>query len=169
ETSSAPVSIRVKSTAADAYTSVATLYNVPVVVGNDDNRLDSLLGRLTVWDSSSVTLLDQGSTTAHSYTFRSDTVERDGGPSAGGVTIDLRPVMWGRLSLAAGSASDTFTVADSAHYSSRRATLKGGGGSDTLVGPDTASTFNITGADAGTLDKFAFSSIENLQGGTADD
>lgn len=40
---------------------------------------------------------------------------------------------------------------------------------DTLIGLDKASTWNITAANAGTVGSYAFSSFENLQGGSADD
>src|SRR6266850_4105126 len=40
----------------------------------------------------------------------------------------------------------------------------GGGGSDTLIGPRVDSTWNVTGANAGTLGRVTFSGVENLIG-----
>ena len=40
---------------------------------------------------------------------------------------------------------------------------------DTLVGPNAASTWSITGANAGTVGAFSFSAVENLTGGSAND
>jgi hypothetical protein len=48
--------------------------------------------------------------------------------------------------------------------------LVGGLGSDTLVGPNTANTWNITASNAGNINgTFTFSSIENLTGGSGND
>lgn len=45
----------------------------------------------------------------------------------------------------------------------------GGGGSDTLVGPDAGAQWRIAGKDSGTIGLTAFASIENLIGGGGDD
>ena len=45
----------------------------------------------------------------------------------------------------------------------------GGQGSDTLVGPAAGSTWNLAGANAGTVAEVAFTSFENLTGGTGPD
>jgi len=48
--------------------------------------------------------------------------------------------------------------------------LDGSGGSDTLVGTDSPTTYNVTGSQSGNLTgSVAFSSIESLVGGAADD
>ena len=47
--------------------------------------------------------------------------------------------------------------------------FEGGSGSDTLVGPDVSTMWNLTSADAGNLDQIGvvdFTSIENLTGGS---
>ena len=49
------------------------------------------------------------------------------------------------------------------------ASLAGGAGSDTLIGPNLASTWNITGTNSGSVGGFSFSSVENLTGGSAAD
>jgi hypothetical protein len=49
-------------------------------------------------------------------------------------------------------------------------TLKGSGGSDTLTGPDSTNTWDLTAANAGTLDgTTSFTGIQNLIGGPSDD
>src|SRR5512145_2246331 len=45
----------------------------------------------------------------------------------------------------------------------------GGTGADTLVGPDAAATWTVTGAGSGTAAGVSFSSIENLSGGAGAD
>ncbi|NVM20741.1 MAG: LEPR-XLL domain-containing protein, partial [Desulfobacterales bacterium] len=47
--------------------------------------------------------------------------------------------------------------------------IDGGEGADTLEAPDATNTWEITGADTGTLNTQVFESIENLIGGEADD
>ncbi len=44
--------------------------------------------------------------------------------------------------------------------------LKGGSAATTLIGPNSPETWAITGADAGTVSSYAFSSFANLVGGT---
>jgi Ca2+-binding RTX toxin-like protein len=46
-------------------------------------------------------------------------------------------------------------------------TIDAGNGSNTLVGPDQATTWTITGANSGTLGNLKFSLIQNLVGGSA--
>jgi hypothetical protein len=72
-------------------------------------------------------------------------------------------------SLNAGSGGDTFLFVSPGTLSG---TISGGLGSDTLVGDDTARTFTVTGANAGTVSTVlpaGFFSIENLTGGSAGD
>jgi hypothetical protein len=47
--------------------------------------------------------------------------------------------------------------------------LVGSTAADTLLGPNVAGTWSITGANAGTVGTFRFSAVENLKGGSADD
>jgi hypothetical protein len=49
-------------------------------------------------------------------------------------------------------------------------TLKGSGGSDSLTGPDTTNTWDLTAANAGTLNgTTSFTGVQNLIGGPSDD
>jgi hypothetical protein len=71
------------------------------------------------------------------------------------------------LTVNGGAKNDIFTVSS---LSALPVTFAGGAGTDTLVGPNTANTWNITGSGSGTLDSsLTFSAVENLTGGTGDD
>jgi autotransporter-associated beta strand protein len=48
-------------------------------------------------------------------------------------------------------------------------TVNGGGGNDTLVGPDTANTWKLTGSGTGSVGKVTFSQMAILKGGAAAD
>jgi hypothetical protein len=66
--------------------------------------------------------------------------------------------------LTGGTGSNTFNIAAGGSLSG---TLTGGGGKSTLVGPNTTNTWSISGTNAGNLDgAIAFSSVQNLTGGT---
>ncbi len=67
-----------------------------------------------------------------------------------------------------GGGGNTFT-ADGA-LSAIPVTINAGAGANTLVGPDTTNTWNITGPNAGMLDgSISYSSVANLVGGTGVD
>src|SRR5262249_23572800 len=71
-----------------------------------------------------------------------------------------------RASLTGGASDNHFHVLNW----SGTASLDGGGGSNTLEGPDSGNTWEITGTDAGNLDSnVRFVSIQNLLGGSASD
>lgn len=66
------------------------------------------------------------------------------------------------------AGDDTVTVP--ANRPSTAVTVSGGDGSDTLIGPDVANTWNLTGTNAGNLNgTVTFTSVENLTGGAGDD
>jgi len=69
--------------------------------------------------------------------------------------------------LTGGTGANTFTLGNGGSLSGK---LTGTSSANTLVGPNAASTFNITGSNAGNLNTTvipAFSGIENLTGGTS--
>jgi Ca2+-binding RTX toxin-like protein len=66
-----------------------------------------------------------------------------------------------------GSGNDTFTVASA--LSATGITIDGGGGNNTLIGPDAPNTWTITGANRGTLGSIGFANMQNLVGGSAGD
>ncbi len=86
------------------------------------------------------------------------------GPASGGVTG-----VGGYLAienLTGGSGADTFTLSGG----SVPGTLNGGGGTDILVADNVANSWNITGAGSGSVTGVtAFTGMERLTGGTADD
>jgi hypothetical protein len=69
-------------------------------------------------------------------------------------------------SLTGGTGADKFAVQT---IDALSGTIDGGAGIDSLVGPDAASTWTLTGPGAGTLNTTAFAHLENLTGGNADD
>jgi Ca2+-binding RTX toxin-like protein len=62
-----------------------------------------------------------------------------------------------------GTGDDTFTVANVLPASG--ITIDGGGGTNTLIGPSTASPWEISGLDRGSLGQVSFVSFANLVGG----
>ena len=69
--------------------------------------------------------------------------------------------------LRGGSGNDTFTLANTA--ASVSGSMTGGEGTDSLLGPGTASAWTISNVGAGTLNTSPFADIENLTGGSAAD
>jgi hypothetical protein len=68
--------------------------------------------------------------------------------------------------LTGGATNDTFSFQTGG---SLTGSVNGGGGLNTVVGPDSGSTFRITAANGGTIDSTTFSSIQNLVGGAGND
>src|SRR5262249_29693533 len=69
------------------------------------------------------------------------------------------------LTIDGGSGNDTLTVVGTSP--SIPVIFNGGGGNDTLAGPNTTNTWNLTTSGAGNVNgAIAFSSVENLVGGT---
>jgi hypothetical protein len=68
--------------------------------------------------------------------------------------------------LTGGAANDTFAFQTGGNLSG---SINGSGGINTLIGPDSGSTFRITGTNAGTMGSIGFSSIQNLVGGAGND
>jgi hypothetical protein len=94
--------------------------------------------------------------------------------SGGGVTgiapgaINFTSFSVSTLSVTGGTGNDTFTLTGAPAISG--VTVNGGGGANTLTGPNTANTWSITGSNTGTLSGgYSFSNFQNLTGGTAND
>jgi Ca2+-binding RTX toxin-like protein len=153
----------------------ATPAGIPLnlVAGNGDNtidlapttrNLDRLQGRLTLQvgaGSNSLILHDEGSTTGHAYSISSNSFTRNG---SGAVTFSGIKA----LTIQAGSGSDTFTVLGLP--AGATVSFQGDGGSDKIVGPNTANTWRITGQNSGSLNgSVKFTGVENLQGGSGPD
>jgi hypothetical protein len=71
------------------------------------------------------------------------------------------------VSILGGSGNDRFTVASP--LPATGISIDGGAGTNTLVGPNTANTWSITGPNAGTLGPIAFANFQNLAGGSSTD
>jgi RTX calcium-binding nonapeptide repeat (4 copies) len=124
--------------------------------------LDNLPGAVTVngGGSDHVNVNDQDASFTDSYTLTSSTFSR---PFFGGLTYSGIA----GLTINAQTGSNTITVVSTSP--STPVTINGDGGTDTLVGPNTANTWTITGANAGTVGNVTFSAVWNLTGGTAND
>ncbi|MHB8056610.1 MAG: filamentous hemagglutinin N-terminal domain-containing protein [Desulfuromonadaceae bacterium] len=88
------------------------------------------------------------------------------GPNAG--TLNGATTFSGITSLIGGSNADTFTLNTGA--ASFNGSIAGGGGTDTLAATDGTNAWQVTGANAGTLNTTTtFSGITNLAGGVGAD
>ena len=67
-----------------------------------------------------------------------------------------------------GNGNDTFNLAIGVAVGILRGGGNGGAG-DTIVGPDDINAWDVSASDGGTIDGQAYSQIENLKGGTAND
>jgi hypothetical protein len=133
-----------------------------VNVGN--GNLDNLPGAVTVngaGGTTAVNVNDQSAPFSDTYTITSSSLTRPffGGLTYGGVT---------GLTLNAETGNNTVNVNSTA--AGTPVTVNGGGGTNTLVGPNANDTWNITASNAGTMDgNVTFSAVQNLTGGTAND
>lgn len=132
-------------------------------------HLDPVLGPVTVnggAGSNSLLFNDQESATAAAYTLTATTFQR-----TGTAVVTYSGIQ--SLSLNAGLGDDTITIVSTAPGA--MTTINGGGGTDSLTGPNAESTWTLSAADAGLLDapqgatRFEFASIANLLGGTSND
>jgi Ca2+-binding RTX toxin-like protein len=152
-----------------------------VNVGN--GNLGNLPGAVTVSGAGGTTAVkinDQNNRFGQSYTVTATTVDL---PGFGGLSYSSLA----SLTLNGGSGADLYNITgtstpttvngraanDTFNVGSGLAsklTLHGGGGSNTLVGPNVNNTWKITSNNGGRLDgKVTFSSIQTLTGGTAND
>ena len=122
--------------------------------------------KLGTFQPAAVSVFDNGGT---------DTVTVNGTSQADAFTLDAADVVVNGLTISADSVSswrlagqggnDTFTV-----NAADKASLDGGTGTDTLIGPDALNQWQLTGLDKGTLDSTVFfSNMENLTGGSGTD
>ena len=178
----------------DTYNIQGTLSGTPVSVvggpGNDafnvspsSQNLGTVGANLSInggGGNDSLALDDQANTANSTYTLTPTTVTRAGmatitfseienltlNGGSGNDTDDVTGTAAGmKLTLLAGTGNDSFDVAATAASSS--VSINGAGGNDTLVGPNVASTWNITGSNAGTVGNVTFLAVENLTGGSA--
>jgi Ca2+-binding RTX toxin-like protein len=148
--------------------------NDTFIVGDSANTLNGIQSHLSFQianPGSQVILHDEGQTANVSYTLAHDPnispsnfIQRS---TSGYYILYSGPLK--SLLLKAGSGNDTFNVR-TLPPASTTVTLDGGGGSNTLQGPNQNNTWQITAPNAGSLDSnMQFANVQNLVGGTAND
>jgi hypothetical protein len=90
-------------------------------------------------------------------------VSIDGGSGGNAFTVLALPTQ--TVDLNTGGGNDTVRL----QKTSGSLVVNGQGGTNTLVGPNVAETWNITGFDAGSVGNVTFSNVQNVSGGTAND
>jgi len=109
---------------------------------------------------------DQGTVGAQTYVVTASTVARLGGGPI--ITYAMVEVM-----VNGGQGGNVFEVASTG--AATPVTVAGGAGTNTLVGPDAANNWHVSGANAGTLNGtlvsglLTFTQIQNLSGGSDTD
>jgi hypothetical protein len=124
-------------------------------------------------DKPTVTIDDSGDTNPKQLDLSSDSssdylVNGLGGTSQnpGLIYFRLEPVT--PVSILTGAGGDSFRIHDLT--SAPALTLEGGGGTNTLQAADTANTWQVSGANSGTLNgTVKFVSLQNLTGGSSSD
>ena len=163
----------------------ASLANVAVSTGAGADTVNILANDLrTISGGTNVLSLDAGSgtdqlnvTTNEALVVLTDSqvsLGTDPAVAANLGSVGLVNIAGEVASLTGGAGNTTFDLSDWQNGSSAQATIDGGTGSDTLVGPNRASAatvvnWDIDGANTGTVATFDFSNIENLTGGNASD
>jgi Ca2+-binding RTX toxin-like protein len=173
-TGAGPDVINVRATAPGTATTVnAGAGDDTITVGSQLNRLE-WGGDLTVDGQAGTDVLtvnDQGTLTSETYTFLAATLSRTSFGAPGGVPTISYFGLEG-LQLNCGAGNDTIKVRNTVPWTTT--TINAGGGSDTLIGPDAAIAWQITGPNAGTFqaapaNPVAFRDAENLVGGALAD
>ncbi len=150
---------------------------IPGTAGNDAFALTPVLNSAgTAYNVKIVRATGDGGAVATFAVPTTGMIEIYGGPGSDSVTLNGTPAndafTEGKGSvavrLATGTAATTaFTVGLNGITA---VTLKGAGGSDSLTGPNQANTWDVTAANAGTLDgSTSFTGIQNLTGGAGAD
>ena len=141
--------------------------NDVVLVGAFFNSLDNVLSMVTFLGQGGLDTLnvnDKAASTGQTFNLNSNSVQRVG---TGNIQFDASLE---KLNVSAGGFNDVVQVL-SMPPTATAVALVGSAGVDKLVGPASASFFDITGNGAGTLNatNVAFTQFENLQGGAAAD
>jgi CSLREA domain-containing protein len=138
--------------------------NDTVNVGSPSNTLDAIQGALTVngqAGTNKVTINDQGSPAAHTYTLTATALARSGASTLTFGTLKT-------LVVNGGTGGNAFVV--SASPGTTAVTLSGGSGTNTLAGPGAVTTWTVSGPGSGTLGtKVSFAAMHDLFGGSAND
>jgi streptogramin lyase len=162
-------------------------------IGDTNNTLNGIIYQLVISvqnPGSQVILNDQGSSANYGYALaevtlhptiainlpayrilRSDWDSQGRGASiyVAGPLYGSPPLPLQSLQLNAGSGNDTFNV-QSLPPGNPTVTLVGGSGANTLQGPNQSNAWQVTGANAGSLDaNIKFANVQNLIGGSSSD
>jgi Ca2+-binding RTX toxin-like protein len=133
-------------------------------LGDATNRLDGLLGTLTLnadGGTNSLIVQDQGVPTARTYALTATTFTRNGIPAINYTSVQ-------NFVINGGTNNDTLSLKSAP--ANATVTFNGGGGSDTLIGPDTTNTWRISAVIGGTLNRnVSFTGVKNLTGGAGAD
>jgi Ca2+-binding RTX toxin-like protein len=135
------------------------------IVNVGTGNLGTILGSVIInggTGTDAVRLFDNSSAYAGSYTI-SDTLVNATGSFSNGVTYGAVE----SVTLNAANGDNLITIASTA--SGVRYAVNGDGGNDTLVGPNLDNSWTITALNGGRVGAVAFSSVENLVGGTKND
>ena len=159
----------VQGTAAGASTTIAAgTVGDTFDVGSTTNSLDGIAGALgeRPGGRGALNLDDQGSGASHT-----ETITRRPSGRSGAATITYSCFPFADRERRNGGQH----LHDSKASAGMLVTIAGGAGTNTLVGPNSANTWDITGMNAGTLNgapllsTVRFSSIRSLTGGTGAD
>jgi hypothetical protein len=170
--------VNVQSNAPNLWTIIAAGTGDTVNIGDTSHTLNAIQGDLRIQGSTGQTpsvnvddsqdpnpkTINMGSDGVYGYLVTGllppSTLGR------GRVWFELDPAA--PVTINTGTANDTFLVHDLT--GAPALTLNGNGGNNTLQGPNSANTWQISGANSGTLDgTVKFVSIQNLTGGSASD
>lgn len=135
-----------------------------VALGAVSGRLEPIRGALTINGQGgqvALTVRDQYGSASRDYTLSAAALQISGLRG-----INLTGVQ--TLSIRGGTGNDRLQLVGP--LAGLATTFHGGGGTDTLIGPDTSNVWLATSANAGTLNgTVAYQSVENLIGGSGAD
>src|SRR5262249_40332374 len=120
-------------------------------------------------EAPSVLIDDAGDTTSHPQAA----IQTDpSGYNLTGLTPTSTPIYFqldpaSSVTVRESGADDTLTL--NSLPPNLQLTINGSGGADTLVGPNSANTWQVTGANAGSVGQVSFAAVENLRGGSSSD
>jgi hypothetical protein len=177
--------VLVQGNAPNILTSVLVGTGDTVTVGNASHTMDGISGDLRIQNAlaperPTVILDDAGDKNSRTITMGNDPNNSYGFtaylftgllpssiPGHGNLWVGFGDPA-ASVSLKTGSGDDVFKVTD--FTNAPTLTLDGGGGNNTLQGPNIVNTWLISGANSGTLDgTVKFVSMQNLIGGSAND
>jgi hypothetical protein len=139
-----------------------------ITLGDANNTLNGITAPVTVnaANTDTLTLQDQGTAAARSYTVTATTVSWTGGPTVSYTRLSA-------LNLSGGGGADTFAVNSSS--ATAAPVIFGGAGNNTPVGSNGDNFWNVVGSNTGFIASSAYASViafanmANLTSGTGGD